>query len=157
MLRDARVGVFAELSADPAFVEHPLALAPVELSGCTVEGDTIRADGNIPYVVLELPSGLGRVAGVRLRCTYSSPLPGLPCIALYWRARDEASFGERYYMFSPTGDRLTWERNSWSRRDDDEITLTCWIDEPVAAVRLHPDYKPCALRVHELVVLVAPD
>jgi len=157
MLRAARVGAFAELRDDPELIEVPLPLEPLSTDQCTIEGDTIRATGSIPYVVLALPTGGRRLAGFRLECAHESPLPGLPCIALYWHAGGaDARFGERYYMFSPTGDRLTWERNSWSRRSDEHVTLTCWLDEPATHLRLHPDYKPCELRVLKLVMLLAP-
>src|SRR5262245_3196368 len=157
MLRAARVGAFAELRDDPELVEVPLALDALSTDQCTIEGDTIRAPGSIPTVVLALPTDGRRLVGFRLECVHTSPQPGLPCIALYWHAgAADARFGERYYMFSPTGDRLTWERNSWSRRSDDHVTLTCWLDEPATYLRLHPDYKPCELRVLELVMLLEP-
>ena len=156
MLRAAGVGAFAELRDDPPFVEIPIRLDALSIEQCTIDGDTIRATGGIPEIVLALPAA-ERVAGFRLRCAYRSLQPGLPCIALYWHGGGaEAGFGKRYYMFSPTGDRATWERNSWSRRSEAEITLTCWIDEPATHLRLHPDYKPCELRIRELVMLVAP-
>ena len=52
---------------------------------------------------------------------------------------------ERFYKYSPTGDRANWERGTWDTIDDSSTTLTVWISDTVGEIGITPDFRAADL------------
>jgi hypothetical protein len=125
MLRDARIGQFADLREDPPWRE-------VALSGedCSVAQDT---EGWT--FTLKKPQ---RVYAVRLMCVFEVPTPSLE---LLWRerGRNEFSEDERNYGFT-----LFVRPQS---------SVIIWVDDTIDQLRLHTS-APGAVRVARIDLLL---
>jgi hypothetical protein len=169
MLRRAGVGRFVFLRDDPAFREVPVPLEPTALYNVTWDHGTAQATGEYPSIDFALPEPR-YVCGIRIRYAHANPEGTLPLVLIKWKGPAQAEFSQepvrtegageinyknvKIYKNSPTGDRAVWERGTWSRINDAETTVTAWICDTVATIRIHPDLKPGVFRLSELVLLV---
>ncbi|HUR93162.1 MAG TPA: hypothetical protein VMY76_01170 [Gemmatimonadales bacterium] len=155
MLKQARVGRYGSLRPDPAFDVVPLDLRPVEVTELAWHDSTAQVVGPRPALVFRLPAD--RVAaGIRLRYRYRSEDGTLPYIGIRWKPAGQPTFTpDRFYKYSPTGDRANWERGTWDTIGDSATTLTVWISDTVGEVGITPDFRPATFRIEELSLLVA--
>lgn len=154
MLKRARVGQYAALREDTAFRAIPLELTPVEVTQLVWHDSTARVEGPDPWLTFRLPADRV-VSGIRLRYRYHSDDGTLPYVGLRWKPGAQPAFAsDRFYKYSPTGDRANWERGTWDTIHDSTTTLTVWISDTVGEVRITPDYRPAVFRIDELSLLV---
>jgi hypothetical protein len=154
MLQRARVGNYGALREDSAFRAIPLDLHPVEISELTWHDSTARVVGPRPALLFRLPADR-LVTGIRLRYRYHSDDGTLPYIGIRWKPSSQPAFvPERFYKYSPTGDRANWERGTWDTIHDSATTLTVWISDTVSEVGITPDFRPAIFKIDELTLLV---
>ena len=154
LLRDAKVGPYGALRPEEAFRAMPVPLEPIETEQLEWRDSTARVQGPKPALLFELPADR-YVEGIRLRYQYKSDDGTLPYIGVRWRPSSQREFvPERFYKYSPTGDRANWERGAWTRLGDSVTTLTIWIDDTVRQVGITPDFRPATFRIVELSLLV---
>ncbi|HEU5304639.1 MAG TPA: hypothetical protein VFU40_08350, partial [Gemmatimonadales bacterium] len=150
----ARVGNYAALKLGPSFRTIPLDLQPVETTLLSWRDSTARVLGPRPALVFRLP-GDRLVTGIRLRYRYQSDDGTLPYIGIRWKPSSQAQFvPERFYKYSPTGDRANWERGTWDTIRDSVTTLTVWISDTVREVGITPDFRPAVFKIDEFSLLV---
>ncbi len=153
MLRRAGVGHYAALREDSAFRVVPLDLNPVETTQLSWRDSTARVVGPKPALLFRLP-GDRVVTGIRLRYRYRSDDGTLPYIGIRWKPTTQRTFvPDRFYKYSPTGDRANWERGTWDTIHDSATTLTVWISDTVGEVGITPDFRPAMFRIDELSLL----
>lgn len=157
LLRQARVGAFADLRPNPPMREIDVRLEPIAEERARVEGRTIYGEGYGSSVVFDL--GVERhVAGVRIRYTHRNARGWPPHLFLFWKAADEAEFSkDRSVDISPTGDRMSWEHGAWTRRSQTVGEALFWIDAPMQQIKVIPDGLAGHLEVLEFVLLVPDD
>ncbi len=154
MLARAGVGGYAALRKDSTIRALPLELRPVEATELVWHDSTARVAGPRPALRFRLPHDR-YVAGLRLRYRYRSDDGTLPYIGLRWkRGADSAFVPERFYKYSPTGDRAHWERGTWDAVGDSATTMTIWISDTIGEVGITPDFRPADFRIVELSLLV---
>ena len=79
----------------------------------------------------------------------------LPYIGIRWKPTSQAGFvPERFYKYSPTGDRANWERGTWDTIGDSATTLTVWVEDTVREIGITPDFRPATFRIDELSLVV---
>jgi hypothetical protein len=78
-------------------------------------------------------------------------------VAIRWKPKGSADFGDRFYKFSPTGDRANWVRGTWDRINDPATSLTLWISDTVGQIEILPIAYPATFHVTELSLLVPGD
>jgi hypothetical protein len=154
MLQRAHVGNYGALKQDSAFRVIPLDLHPVETTELTWQDSTARVVGPRPALRFRLSAD--RVAAaIRLRYRYRSDDGSLPYIGIRWKPSGQPEFArERFYKYSPTGDRANWERGTWDTIHDSATTLTVWISDTVGEVSITPDFRPAVFKIDELSLLV---
>jgi hypothetical protein len=153
MLRRAGVGNYAALREDSSFRAIPLDLHPVETTQLSWHDSTARVVGPRPALLFRLP-GDRVVTGIRLRYRYRSNDGTLPYIGIRWKPMAQPAFvPDRFYKYSPTGDRANWERGTWDTIHDSATTLTVWISDTVGEVGITPDFRPAVFRIDELSLL----
>ena len=154
MLKRARVHGYAALREDSAFQVVPLDLRPVATTQLEWHDSTARVAGPNPALLFRLPADR-LVAAIRLRYRYRSDDGMLPYIGIRWKPSSQATFvPERYYKYSPTGDRANWERGTWDTIGDSATSLTVWISDTVGELGITPDFRPGDFRIDELSLLV---
>lgn len=154
MLKRAGVGHYGALQLDPPFRTIPLDLRPVETALLTWHDSTADVVGPKPALLFRLPEDR-LVTGIRLRYRYRSEDGTLPYIGIRWKPGSQAEFvPERFYKYSPTGDRANWERGTWDTIHDSATTLTVWISDTVREIGITPDFRPAVFRIDELSLLV---
>lgn len=154
MLKRAHVGHYAALREDAAFRAIPVNLRPAEATQLVWHDSAARVAGPRPALLFRLPADR-MVAGIRLRYRYRSDDGTLPYIGLRWKPSTQPEFApDRFYKYSPTGDRANWERGTWDAIHDSATTLTVWISDTVGAVGITPDFRPGVFRIDELSLLV---
>ena len=95
------------------------------------------------------------MTGIRLRYRYRSDDGTLPYIGIRWKPGSQLEFApERFYKYSPTGDRANWERGTWDTIHDSATTLTVWISDTVREIGITPDFRPAVFHIDELSLLV---
>ena len=157
MLKRAQVGNYTALQLDPAFRVVSLDLHPVETTQLAWHDSTARVFGPRPALLFRLP-GDRVVQGIRLRYRYRSDDGTLPYIGIRWKPGSQAEFApERFYKYSPTGDRANWERGTWDSIHDTATTLTVWISDTIREVGITPDFRPAVFKIDELSLLVPED
>jgi hypothetical protein len=155
MLKRANIRFYGSLQLDRPFGAIPLRLDPVETTLLTWHDSTARVIGPKPALRFRLPADR-LVAGIRLRYRYRSDDGMLPYIRISWKSSSEAEFApERFYKYSPTGDRANWERGTWDAIQDSATTLTVWISDTVREIGITPDFRPAVFKVDELSLLVS--
>ena len=153
MLRRAGVGNYAALREDSSFRVIPLDLHPVETTQLSWHDSTARVVGPRPALLFRLP-GDRVVTGIRLRYRYRSDDGTLPYIGIRWKPTTQPAFvPDRFYKYSPTGDRANWERGTWDAIHDSATTLTVWISDTVGEIGITPDFRPAVFRIDELSLL----
>lgn len=154
LLRDAQVGPYRALRLDGSFRAIPVPLDPIQTEQLEWHDSTARVAGPRPALLFQLPADQ-YVGGIRLRYQYKSDDGTLPYIGVRWRPSSQTEFApERFYKYSPTGDRANWERGAWTRLGDSATTLTIWIADTVRQVGITPDFRPATFRIVELSLLV---
>jgi hypothetical protein len=154
MLQRAHVGNYGLLRQDSAFRVTPIDLHPVETTQLTWEDSTARVVGPRPALLFRLPSDR-LVTAIRLRYRYRSDDGTLPYIGIRWKPGSQSEFvPERFYKYSPTGDRANWERGTWDTIHDSATTLTVWISDTVGEVGITPDFRPAVFKIDELSFLL---
>ena len=112
------VGNYGALRQDSAYRVLPLDLHPVEVAELTWHDSTARVVGPRPALVFRLPADR-LVTAIRLRYRYRSDDGTLPYIGIRWKPSSQPEFvPERFYKYSPTGDRANWERGTWDTIHD---------------------------------------
>ncbi len=154
MLREAGVGQFRFLRANPPFREVPVRLVPIGLNQVRWEAGTAYGTGNYPYLVFAVPENR-YVYGVRLKYSSWNEECNLPYVSIYWKRPDQTEFTkDQFWKYSPTGDRANWERGTWLRLNDSETTVTVWISETIDQLRIHPDLRPGVFKISEITLMV---
>ncbi|RUL81992.1 hypothetical protein [Tautonia sociabilis] len=142
LLREAKIPPFDRLRPDPP--TEPLRLDPepdgMELARSLGPG-TVEVIGPDPWLVFELPRPVF-VVGLVLRYDHDNGTREPARFKLSWRREGQEGF-------PPSQEFRYWTMPSGT---DQEIVI--WIDEPMNALRLQPDNKPCSFRVRELTLLV---
>lgn len=153
LLRRANVGAYGRLREDPPFRAVPIKLDPLEQEQLRFSDSTAQVVGPNPALLFELPADR-YVTGIRLTYQYRSEDGTLPYIGIRWKPSSQPEFvPERYYKYSPTGDRANWERGGWTRLQDPGTTLTIWICDTVRQLGITPDFRPAVFRITELSLL----
>jgi hypothetical protein len=153
MLRRAGIGCFTRLQDDPAFREISVPLVPKTLNQVKWKAKTAQVSDHSSYLVFDFPERY--VCGIRLKFMHANPQGMPPCVLLYWKSAGQADFPiGQSRKHSPTGDRATWDRITMVRRAEPETTLTLWVCDRVSQLRIHPDRKPGAFTISEIVLLV---
>jgi hypothetical protein len=154
MLKQAGVGRYTALQLNAPFRAIPLDLQPVRAALLTWSDSTARVVGPKPELLFRLPTDRW-VTGIRLRYRYRSEDGTLPYIGIRWKPSSQPEFvPERFYKYSPTGDRANWERGTWDAIQDSATTLTIWISDTVRELGITPDFRPASFRIDELSLLV---
>jgi hypothetical protein len=155
MLQGAGVGGYAALRADSGLRVEPIDLTPVQTSQLEWRTDSVaRVQGPNPALTFRLPADR-LVEGIRLRYRYRSDDGALPYIGIRWKPTSQATFvPERFYKYSPTGDRANWERGTWDTIGDSATTLTVWVEDTVREIGITPDFRPATFRIDELSLVV---
>jgi hypothetical protein len=80
------------------------------------------------YVTFTLPRDI-HVAGIRLDYTYFNRNRVEPYLALYWKSRNEADFGEESHLnYYPIGDQIKWQKGTWLRKGNETTAhMPGWI------------------------------
>jgi hypothetical protein len=142
LLRQAGVGPFRHLRADPAVREVPIPVVPAAVNQMTWNNGAGRGIGNNPYLLFAL-KGPRFVHAIRLKCSYADAAV----------TSEEANF----QMFWKKGaNAFTDAERSvrWSLdRGRGERTMTIWVNDTVDRFRIHPDNKPCVFRLSRIVLL----
>jgi hypothetical protein len=151
MLQRAGVGRYVALRIDTTLEAQPIALNPIEATQLVWRPDSVaRVVGPNPALRFRLPDDRF-VEGIRLRYRYRSEDGTLPYIGIRWKPSSQAAFvPERFYKYSPTGDRANWERGTWDAIADSATTLTVWVCDTVREIEITPDFRPATFRVDEL-------
>jgi hypothetical protein len=155
MLRQAGVGSFRFLREPTAFRRVPIPLVPQSLNKVRWEAGTAYTTGqwDESYMLFSLPKA-EYAYGIRLKYTSWNEDNTLPFVFLYWRDEGQQEFiKDRFGNYSATGDHAIWLRGTWGRIAEPESTLTFWVCGTVKEIRLHPDLKPGAFKLSELVLL----
>lgn len=154
LLKRANVGHYGGLQLDGPFRAIPLDLNPVETTLLEWHDSTARVQGPRPALRFRLPADR-LVDGIRLRYRYQSDDGTLPYIGIRWKPTSQADFvPDRFYKYSPTGDRANWERGTWDTIHDSSTTLTVWISDTVREIGITPDFRPAMFKIDELSLLV---
>jgi hypothetical protein len=154
MLKRAGVGQYGALQLDPPFRAMPLELNPVETTQLSWHDSTAQVRGPRPALLFRLPADRF-VDGIRLRYRYTSEDGTLPYIGIRWKPTSQAEFvPERFYKYSPTGDRANWERGTWDTIHDSSTALTVWISDTVREIGITPDFRPAVFKIDELSLLI---
>ncbi len=154
LLREAKIGPYANLKEDEPFRAVAVPLNPVQAEQLEWHDSTARVAGPKPALLFQLP-GDRYVEAIRLRYRYVSDDGTLPYIGVRWKPSYQTEFvPERFYKYSPTGDRANWEQGAWTRLGDSVTTLTIWIGDTVQQVGITPDFRPATFRIAELSLLV---
>jgi hypothetical protein len=155
MLQRAGVGRYAGLRADSGLRVEPIDLRPVETAQLAWGPDSVaRVQGPNPALLFRLPADRF-VEGIRLRYRYRADDGTLPYIGIRWKPASQAAFvPERFYKYSPTGDRANWERGTWDTIGDSATTLTVWVGDTVREIGITPDFRPGTFRIDELSLVV---
>jgi len=160
MLRDARVGKFLRLRANPPLREVAVPLVPSDMKLVHWENNTIYSEapvGEWPYILFPL-SNARYVAGVRLRYTYWNKEGTAPCRFIYWRRPEQKDFPkDQGSKHCPTGDRANWSRGSWVKLADAEATSMVWTDDVLQEIMVIPDGKSGIMHLSELILFVPID
>ena len=154
MLRRAGVGQFKFLNDNPPFLEVPVSLSPIASSQVRWEDSTAYVTGNEPYLTFALDKSRD-VAGIRLTYSHKSPDGGLPFIGISWKAEGQIDFPkDQSYGYSPTGDRMNWDRSALSRRSGDQHQITAWANDTMNQLVIIPDLKPGEFKFFEIMLLI---
>jgi hypothetical protein len=156
MLHRAGVGQFRALTEDEPFLAVPVDLHPTAFDQLHWHDNTAEVIGPGPRILFELPADR-YVVGIRLGYQHWSPNGALPYVAIRWKPKGSADFGDRFYKFSPTGDRANWVRGTWDRINDPATSLTLWISDTVGQIEILPIAYPATFHVTELSLLVPGD
>jgi hypothetical protein len=143
MLAKAKVGRFAQMTGDPAFVEtkvlsHPDALREMVWHEGTGYGSGVDSWAGLS---LERPR---RVFAVRLIAAYPGAAETPPEFRLSWRRAGEE-------FFDPAGTaelRLP--------PGPQEMKITVWVNDTIDALRVQPDARPFVFRLWEVQLLEPP-
>jgi hypothetical protein len=156
MLRRAGVGCFVLLRDNPPFHEVCLPLVPQALNYLGWQAGTAQVRDRSSYLVFDFAERY--VCGIRLKYSYANPRGVPPSVVVYWKSAGQEDFLDgQCRKHSPTGDQAIWDRVTWVRPAEPETTLTLWICDRVAQVRIHPDRKPGTFTISEIVLLVPAD
>jgi hypothetical protein len=154
LLRDAGIDGYRGLRIDEPFRALPVPLGPIAAEQLEWRDSTARVAGPNPALLFQLPDDR-YVEAIRLRYQYQSDDGTLPYIGVRWKPSSQSEFvPERFYKYSPTGDRANWERGAWTRLGDSVTTLTIWIGDTVRQVGITPDFRPARFKIVELSLLV---
>lgn len=156
MLRRAGVGQFRFLKDNPPFLEIPVPLAPISSDQVKWKDTTAYVTGNEPYLTFGLDKSR-YVAGIRLTYSHKSTDGILPFIGISWKAEGQKDFPEdQLYGYSPTGDRVNWERGTSSRTSGGQHQITAWPNDTMDQLVIIPDLKPGVFKIFEIMLLI-PD
>ncbi len=156
MLQRAGVGDYRLLRPNPPFQEIALRLRPSRVKNATWARGLVTTTGPDSELVFTLPEQ-PYVGGIRLTYSYPGHDDALTFVSLYWKPAGEKEFSYNHYSkYSPTGDRANWAHATWCRLGEAERTFTVWVCGRVAAIRLQPDFHPCACRITALTLLIPP-
>ncbi|MEW4570772.1 hypothetical protein AB1L88_23140 [Tautonia sp. JC769] len=144
MLQESGIAPFGRIAPDPPLREVPIDPEPLRLQQARWDGRTIESVGVDPQVVFELPGPPRTIAGIRLRYSHANPEGEFAHFKLSWRR--------------PGQDRFPADQEyaAWALPTGPDRSTTVWIGEPVDAIRLQPDNRPCRFTIEALSVLV-PD
>jgi hypothetical protein len=140
LLRNARVGVFGRIQADPAFRELAVPVKPATSSMAHWKNATATVIGVDAYLQYKLPTALN-VAGIRLKYSHTNALGSAARFRMWWTSTEgiQAAPDQSYSNWAlPTG--------------RDQVT-TIWIADTVKEFRIQPDNQRCEFTVSEIAVL----
>jgi hypothetical protein len=142
-LRNSKVGNYRYLPPDPKFREVRLRLAPAAVRNVTWDGKAGLATGDRPFLVFDLEKP-EFVCGLRIRLSTANKEGLNPYFEVYMHepGRPPGQTIERYMLGSlPNGT---------------EVDVPIWIYKTIDRIRIHPDKRPCAFTISEI-VLVLPE
>ncbi len=142
MLREARIGPFRRLAADPPMTAIAIPAAPRSVSGASWQPGTARADGPSPtfdYAV-DPPRNL---AGIRLTFDHANPQGLAARFRLDW-SRDPG-------VEPGTDPALSF--TNWAVGTG-RVTTTVWVADTVARFRVRFDDRPSTINVEKVELLI---
>ena len=142
-LRDFRIGEYRNLPPDPRFREVRLPLTPSATHNVEWDGKAGRAIGSRPFLVFDLDKP-EFVCGLRIKYSSTNPEGLNPYFQVFThKPGSPPSFGkDRYFHVDlPTGH---------------EVDVPVWLYKTIDRIRIHPDKRPCAFTISEIVLLL-PD
>jgi hypothetical protein len=143
-LQQARIGVFRFLHDDPEARELPLPAIPQVVRQMTWKEGTWQGTGPDPQLIFDL-SAARRIYAIRLKCclNYGNTVATPVAFHVTWRPSPSSA--------------APGVPSAWLALDTgaEEKEVTILINETIDQFCIHPDTKPCAFRLAE-VVLVAP-
>jgi hypothetical protein len=140
-LRQARIGVFAELRDNGMLREVAVPLAPAGVRMGRWENGTVYINGVDPLIHFILPEAI-RVAGIRIAYTHANRAGGPARFVFLWssRSHQRPNADQRYANWAlPTG------RNR---------TTTIWLGDTVKEFWIQPDNQLCEFTIVKLDLLV---
>ncbi|WP_169978821.1 hypothetical protein [Tautonia rosea] len=142
MLQHAGIEPFDRLAPDPTFRKLQVELEPSRLQLARWKGRTMKSLGVDPQVDFAMPNTSQFVAGIRLRYHHFNAEGEPARFKFAWRRPGQDRFpADQEYL-------------AWALPTGAEKTTTIWIGEPVEAIRIQPDNRPCHFTFEELSVLV---
>jgi hypothetical protein len=151
MLREARIGQFQLMGADPSFRKMLFPVVPTAMNRMTWHNGVGRGDGEDSYLLFALKHPRP-VYAVRIRYSYKNALAAL--FQMYWRteARSEFTKAQSRSFLLPL-----WGVDESEQEKQAEKTITIWVDGVIDQFRIHPDQKPFVLEISEIVLLLPED
>jgi hypothetical protein len=153
------------MASDLHYREVPLPLNP------SARGDIAWKDG-VGYSGFRTPPdawlsfSLDRprfVYAIRLRCSYEDDMEGMAEPRIAWGKGDAAETRDGEGPGGENGESLRVSkvvleiRDGIAFREGRAQTVTFWVNSEIDRFRIHPDTKPFAFKVSEIVLLVPPD
>jgi hypothetical protein len=142
MLQRAGIEPFDRIAPDPPLRDVAIDPEPLRLHLARWDGRTIESLGVDPQVVFGLPNPSRTIAGIRLRYSHANPEGEPARFKLAWRRPGQDHFP------------ADQEYSAWALPTGTGRSTTIWIGEPVEAIRLQPDNRPCRFTIEAMSVLV---
>jgi hypothetical protein len=161
--RERGIPQFRGMALDPAFREVRIPVKPAALD------DVVWKDG-VGYSCSSAPEAaslhfsLDRprfVYAIQVQCSYESDIDGWAEPTLTWDADNAAEPRDGSALRASNRDRMKVRKTPYSGFPGDTPVhrpqvITFWVNAKVDRFRLHPDTKPFAFKIREIVLLVPP-
>jgi hypothetical protein len=158
---------FRAMASDPDYREVRLPIIPSAVDEVVQKDDVDYSWSRAPKDS-SLAFSLDRrrfVYAIRLRCSYEDGASGVAEPRMAWSAGDAAETWDGAGPGRENGGGLLVSKipfrmpGDWGEtvRNERAQTLTFWVNSEIDRFRIHPDTKPFAFKVLEIVLLVPPD
>jgi hypothetical protein len=144
LLREAKVGMFKGVQEDPVVQERSVPARPVASHQMRWEKGTAYGYGSDPYVAFALDEPR-HVYAIRLKYSmhYGNAVKTESAAKLSWRKNAQGGYPD-------SGQAATATLNT----ETGEQVARFWVNDTLDQFRLHPDNKPCLIKIFEITLEV---